>query len=257
MNIKHSLAEIGLTLAALVVFVCGLLLGGKAHAQPAVAPVQKCLPGFYGKQWPGTDFNAGTRTGNGWYAFVFCDAGGGRLWPRMAVCAHGECASQVVYGAALGRLQIESFAAPDKAAVFEAAPEASKAFTCGPFDVPAGGVQPYDPPPANPPLPPLPMAEPGSARALICADAFAAVKLKWPLAAVLPPPPASAPTYVYAVKPNGAFTTRPAYAVINGVRGTKEVARATVGQPCKTPTGDGWGEFGPDFKPALVALCGK
>lgn len=36
----------------------------------------------------------------------------------------------------------------------------------------------------------------------------------------------------WKVAPNGSYTTRPAYPVVDGVIGTKEAGRATVGQPC-------------------------
>jgi len=67
---------------------------------------------------------------------------------------------------------------------------------------------------------------------------------------------------VWKVKPNGATaTTRPAYALVNGVLGTKEVARATVGTVCDLakPTapatgGDIRAEFG---TAGVVTICAK
>ena len=67
--------------------------------------------------------------------------------------------------------------------------------------------------------------------------------------------------FTHAVKANGTVLTRPAYLLTAGVRGTKEVARATVGQPCDLtkPTlasgTDVWAQFGPDFVAGRVALC--
>lgn len=65
----------------------------------------------------------------------------------------------------------------------------------------------------------------------------------------------------WKVKPNGAATTRPAYALVNGVLGTKEAGRATVGAVCDVtkPTapatgGDIRAEFG---TPGLVTICEK
>jgi hypothetical protein len=64
----------------------------------------------------------------------------------------------------------------------------------------------------------------------------------------------------WRVKANGTVATRPAYTLANGVRGTREVARATVGAPCDAtkPTlasgKDLWAEFG---TPGVVALCAK
>jgi len=81
----------------------------------------------------------------------------------------------------------------------------------------------------------------------------------WLAGLVQPVPAPPAPTYTHAVKVNSTSTTRPAYALTNGVRGTKEVARATVGQPCKDATGttDQWLMFGPIFTANVVALCAR
>lgn len=67
----------------------------------------------------------------------------------------------------------------------------------------------------------------------------------------------------YAVKANGTSTTRPVYTLVNGVRGTSSVGRATVGERCNVtrPTlasgADLWAEFGPGFVSGVVALCAK
>lgn len=66
---------------------------------------------------------------------------------------------------------------------------------------------------------------------------------------------------VWKVKPNGTATTRPAYALVNGVLGTKEAGRAPVGAVCDVtkPTspatgGDIRAEYG---TPGLVTICTK
>lgn len=66
---------------------------------------------------------------------------------------------------------------------------------------------------------------------------------------------------VWWVKPNGTYTSRPAFALVNGVLGTKEVARATVMALCDVtkPTapasgGDIRAEFG---VPGVVTLCAR
>ena len=66
---------------------------------------------------------------------------------------------------------------------------------------------------------------------------------------------------VWKVKTNGTATTRPAYALVNGVLGAKEVARATVGTICDLtkPTapatnGDVRAEFG---TAGVVTICAK
>lgn len=64
---------------------------------------------------------------------------------------------------------------------------------------------------------------------------------------------------VWTVKRNGSYPTRPAYSLINGILGTKEVARADVGTVCNIlkPTapatnGDIRAEFG---IPGVVTIC--
>lgn len=66
---------------------------------------------------------------------------------------------------------------------------------------------------------------------------------------------------VWKVKANGTATTRPAYALVNGVLGTKEAGRAAVGSACDVtkPTapatgGDVRAEYG---AAGLVTICAK
>ncbi|MDP1686897.1 hypothetical protein [Hydrogenophaga sp.] len=65
---------------------------------------------------------------------------------------------------------------------------------------------------------------------------------------------------LWRVKSNGLSSSRPAYTLTGSTRGTKEVARATVGTACdvKKPTlpsgSDLWAEFG---TAGVVALCAK
>lgn len=62
---------------------------------------------------------------------------------------------------------------------------------------------------------------------------------------------------------DAAKTTRPAFALANGVRATTSTGRATSGQPCKPEVasapsltaGTVWAAFGPAFAPGMVALC--
>lgn len=105
-----------------------------------------------------------------------------------------------------------------------------------------------------------PMSDP-SLTAVWC-PALANMQANRPADDVTPPPPPVA-VYTHAVKANGASADRPAYKLINGVRGTATVARATVGMSCNLtrPTlasgTDVWAEFGPDFAPGVVALCSR
>lgn len=72
------------------------------------------------------------------------------------------------------------------------------------------------------------------------------------------PPKVAAP--IETVAKNGAYTTRPAYPVVNGQVGTKEAARATIGQPCdctarKVMKGSTMYCAAPAPNAALVTLC--
>jgi hypothetical protein len=73
-------------------------------------------------------------------------------------------------------------------------------------------------------------------------------------AAPIPPLPPVLPAITYVVRSNGTNLTRPAYPVVNGVRGTVEVGRATVGASCTLSLGE-YGTFGPLHAPNIVALC--
>jgi len=70
-------------------------------------------------------------------------------------------------------------------------------------------------------------------------------------------------TYFVAINPRAIDDppTRPAYALTNGIVGTKIIGRALVGVPCDltkgiavTATGT-MATFGPEFKEGIVALC--
>lgn len=96
-----------------------------------------------------------------------------------------------------------------------------------------------------------------SQRGALCleGEAIRAQHPEWLPKVTLPPP-----VITYRVKVNGTSTTRPAYALVAGVRGTKVLARAAVGAVCdlNKPTlvsgADVWAEFG---TPGVVALCAK
>lgn len=96
-----------------------------------------------------------------------------------------------------------------------------------------------------------------SQRGALCLEGEA-IRLQHPewLPKVTLPPP----VITYRVKVNGTSATRPAYALVAGVRGTKVLARAVVGTACDLtkPTlasgADVWAEFG---TPGVVALCAK
>jgi hypothetical protein len=197
-----------------------------------------CMPGLYGAQFGGAPIVPLVRGNAGWYAYGWCRADDGSPFPVYLLCAHGECTSDLggQVGRALSTLGTQLLGS-DPAAVYGGWWDANvRAFDCG-----AGGPQ---------------HTAPGTPRAAACnelAKLMARDRPAW----VAP----AAPTY--RVKANGVALDRPAYALIDGARGTKELARAKVGQECSTkrPTlasgADLWAEFGPDRMPGVVALCSK
>lgn len=80
-------------------------------------------------------------------------------------------------------------------------------------------------------------------------------------AAMLPTKPAAALWVVDTATSSDG--TRPAYALVNGVRATASTGRATEGKPCRpdvaqAPSGVAgkvFAAYGPDFSPGMVALC--
>jgi len=101
-------------------------------------------------------------------------------------------------------------------------------------------------------------AAPTAAKANLCTERAELIRTNWAKWS------AGHAVSVWRVKANGAATTRPAYALVNGVLGTKEVARATVGATCNVarPTapatgGDIRAEFGPANAAGVVTICSK
>lgn len=101
-------------------------------------------------------------------------------------------------------------------------------------------------------------APPTVAQANLCNERAALIKANWSRWS------AGYAVAVWKVKANGAATTRPAYALTNGVLGTKEVARAQVGAICNVtrptlpaPNGDMRAEFGPINASGVVTICAR
>lgn len=99
---------------------------------------------------------------------------------------------------------------------------------------------------------------PNELKARLCVERANLINAGWPVWS------AGHAVAVWRVKANGAATTRPAYALVNGVLGTKEVARAQVGAICNVsrPTAPASGadiraEFGPANAPGVVTICSK
>lgn len=77
---------------------------------------------------------------------------------------------------------------------------------------------------------------------------------------------ASKPVSLWVVdSATAADGTRPAFALVNGVRADTSTARAKSGQPCKPEvaqapsavSGKVFAAFGPNYAPGMVALCRK
>jgi hypothetical protein len=175
--------------------VCAFLWITTAHGQtlvPAeVKPAgkgERCFPGVYGTAWPGAKFDLGTRTDNGWLAFVWCKApdGGARYMAR--VCVHGECAAQATYWATGGTLIVQSVGGKPRAEVADDWMLANPiAYECPVW--PAGGQQPAPRPIGTPQFP-----DPATDRFRICADLLIAMRADWPMVpATAPPPPPPPP----------------------------------------------------------------
>ena len=208
----------------LAILVALLFTSFGASAAPA------CIPSIYGEQVGNL---ADRRDDDGRYGVFMCKLADGSVMPYAWACVHGTCHT---VGGFAGIFDAMKQSADPRAAA-SAAWDANFGSKC---ETAAGKL------------------------ALLCARAEKLMEEVYPLKPVVrimedqPPPPK------YAVKANGTATTRPAYTLTAGVRGTKEVARATVKQPCKTSsptlasTGtDLWAEFGPDYKPGVVAVCSK
>lgn len=208
-----------------VILILSMLLPTLGHAAP------ECLPGLYGPQFAGAKLAPLVRGNAGWYAYGWCRAADGSPSPVYLLCAHGECASDI--GAEAGRAMATlglQLLGSDPARVYGGWWDANpRAYDCG-----ANG------PPA------------GTPRGAACAE----------LAALMERDKPAWSASAYRVKLNGVAIDRPAYTLSGGVRGTREVARAKVGEPCNTQrptlTGTGtdlWAEFGPTT--GVVALCAK
>lgn len=184
-----------------------------------------CVPLVYGNQIGDT---FGKRTNEGRFIHHYCKDGD-KTVPVGIACVHGTC---LPVGNFFENLDTYKQSV-DPVAKVKA--EWDKAFLSGSCEKAIGTLK------------------------TVCDDMFLSMRENWPVAATpAPPPPPPAPQW--KVKINGSSLTRPAYTLTNGVRGTKEVARANVGAPCDAtkptlPSGsDLWAEFG---TPGVVALCSK
>lgn len=221
-------------LILLLLFLCG-----PAQAAPS------CIPGFYGDEYPGTRAIGPIRGDDGWYAFGWCrEAATGKPFSVYRLCAHGECASDLSNQIGSGLMTLGAkLIGSDPKTVYG-----------GWWDTNPPG---YDCDKTTGPQ----VTAPSTPRGKACAELQALLSKYGPT--IAPPLPSTPPAPTYAVKANGTSTTRPAYMLTNGVRGTTSVGRAEVGRPCdvKKPTlasgSDLWAEFGPAFESGKVALCAK
>lgn len=198
---------------------------------PTAAAAPPCLPLFYGEQIGNVTLE---RTDAGWYGHHYCvvtNAQGQRYTvPVGFACVHGTCLTAGAFSSLIASLRTSA----DPAGAAKARWDASFGTDC---ETATGTLK------------------------TVCDSMFKSARENRPIGAPMLPDPVAVPQF--AVKQNLTSSTRPAYTLTSGVRGTKEVARATVGQPCKAdrPTlasgSDLWAEFGPDFKPGVVALCSR
>jgi hypothetical protein len=226
----------GGTPPVLVILLAALLVG---MASSAMAEPWPCDPFFTGEPVGRWGFE---RTDDGRFTYHYCKHADGRITAHGIVCEHGKCLPVGSFAEKVDEIR----GSPDRVAAAKAAieqhfsgdlckPPATEklARICA-----AQGLKIE----ANRPKPPEPAAS-----------------------APAPAPPASAPApvYTHGVKPNGTSLSRPAYALVNGVRGTKEISRATVGADCDLtkPTlasgADVWASYAPAFEAGKVALCSK
>jgi len=157
-------------------------------------------------------------------AFVCTNSAGTAVYPAGLSCLHSTC-SPSAFGAAVVRVTTSA----DYRKAIDAEWAASVKWTCD--------------------------APPDAAAAGLCAERRAWIAANWTVWTA-----GFKPT-VWKVKPNGTATTRPAYSLVAGVLGTKEVARAAVGAVCDLakPTapatgGDVRAEFG---TAGVVTICTK
>lgn len=198
-----------------------VLLAFAALSAHAAPP---CLSGLYGNQIGNVYVE---RTAEGWFGHGYCSMPDGSIRPWGFACLHGSCLPAGNFAERISTL-VQN---PDKTAAQKD------------WDTNFGNK----------------CATATGALKTVCDAMYLSAREKWPVAATAAPPaPPAAPTY--RVKANGLVLTRPAYTLVNGVRGTKEVARAAVGATCDVtkPTlasgADLWAEFG---TAGVVALCTK
>jgi hypothetical protein len=201
-----------------------LLLGSGAQAGVHCIPMFDCPGGYAGLDAKCTEL--------GWHVIWFVRETDGTVTDRGFSCRHGSCVTAAAFADLVEKTKRAGN--PSQAA--------REAFAT---QIPRWQA--------------LRASEPAlfNERVKIVAEAKPAALALLATSAV----PAGVPVYTHTVKANGANATRPAYDVVGGTRGAREVANAGVGQPCKLPLllpasgGDGWGEFGPEFTPNRVTLC--
>lgn len=184
-----------------------------------------CMPGLYGTQVGNADY---ARTNQGWYAYWYCKRDDGTITAPIIACEHGFC------------LPIGTFV--DRVTTMKRGENPIETIKAA-WDAEIGGTS---------------CASATGQLSIVCSQAAISSLANAPPQQPVAPPP---PTYTHAVKINGTSTTRPAYLLTNGVRGTTAVGRANVGADCDLtkptlPSGsDVWASFGPLFEAGKVALC--
>jgi hypothetical protein len=174
-----------------------------------------CAPGFFGEQWPGAKVDYGTRTDNGWFAYVWCKHATDAKPRYLAfVCVHGECLPQTNYWATVGDLIVGAVSRPRLTVINEHMAANPLVYACPIYPA---GAQPPAQPASGLQFPPA-----GTPRAGICGDLLLAMRNTWPL---IPPPPASAPTPQTGWKAYGGTIYRHAGGKLTGFISGKTAAK--------------------------------
>jgi hypothetical protein len=214
-------------LAALLVLM-SVALFDIAYSQPLPPP--GAVPNTEGKTPIGMPV---VQRGNaGWHVIVYLRDSNGWYTDGGLSCPHGVCESWPAFSQRLYNYHM----APERMKAFADAWQAEIKFNCS-----------------------AAIREEQTPRGELCRERRVVYCANLPNGAKCLPPD---PVKRYVVKTNGTSLTRPVYAFDGTTRGTKEIGRASVGQPCSLhmPTlasgSDLWASFGPDFEPSKVALCG-
>lgn len=210
------------------IFTLLTILFGMVNLASAAALTPPCVPGLSGpviNVSPRIEFGT-----SGKHIYWWCKEPDGRVQEYGLSCQNSKCSAQI-FGNAMASLA--AMVKPDVKTVWES----NVQYNC------------------------VDVLNEASERGAMCRERYAILKANeatWLAGYVKPAPPP--PPVVWKVKVNGTATTRPAYTLIEGIRGDKEAGRAPVGAVCNItkPTlasgADLWASYS---ELPLVALCAK